>query len=76
MNSTVKEHPAYISHTVEAEYRGYTLLSVTYSEDHEDYEGGTRLECWDANDEYVEDVSDEDEFLALVDCTLEDCDED
>jgi len=70
MNTNITEHPAYIAHVTVARYEGFALLKVTYSEEHEDYEGGTRLECWDDNDEYVEDVDSKEAFESLVDDIL------
>jgi len=65
----IRQHPAYVSHLIMDRYEGFALIKVTYREDNPDYEGGTRLEVWDDNDEYLCDV-DGDDFNEIVDDVL------
>jgi hypothetical protein len=66
LDESLRQHPAYESHRVVKSLDGFSLVQVRYRTDHPDYEGGTRLEAWDDEDEYVSDVSDADEFDTLV----------
>jgi len=69
-HESIRRHPAYVDHTDVDSYEGFTLVRVTYREDHPDYAGGEHLEAWDDNDEYMQDVDDQAEFWQLVDDTL------
>jgi hypothetical protein len=69
-DDTIRRHPAYVDHTDVDSYEGFTLVRVTYREDHPDYEGGEHLEVWDDNEEYLHDVEDQSEFWQLVDDVL------